>query len=48
MSALAGLRPKFEFLLFNFRLANLERISQQRMRIDNFEAQLHLAFAMTA
>src|SRR5947208_16596653 len=36
---------ELEFFLFDFGLANVERISQEGVGIDNFKAELHLAFA---
>jgi len=36
---------QLEFFLFDFELANFERVSQEGVGIDNFKAKLHLAFA---
>src|SRR4029077_14563341 len=39
------LSPEFEFLRLDFRLANIERISQKGVSIHNLKTKLHFTFA---
>src|SRR4029453_3571700 len=39
------IEPKRQMLLLDFRLANFDGITQQGMSVNDFEIELHLAFA---